>query len=108
MQVKTRGCKHKVILDTLCYSSHMNKPYLSPHTRTELENTVNWLEVQCTKTVSALPEGRDVWERQSFMEGYTQAIWDLETLIRDAGKKDIDDIKLALEEQQERLENELE
>lgn len=84
------------------------KPYLSPHTRTELDSTVNWLEVQCTKHTMALPEGRNVWERQSFMEGYSQAIWDLETLIRDAGKKDIDDIELALKEQQERLENELE
>ena len=51
---------------------------------------------------------KDSAERFSFMEGYMQAVWDLEVLIRDAGKKDIDDIKLALEEQQERLENELE
>jgi hypothetical protein len=84
------------------------KPYLSPHTRTETENAVRWLEEQCTKHTRELSENRDTWERQSFMEGYTQAIWDLETLIRDAGKKDIDDITLALKEQQEKLENELE
>lgn len=86
----------------------MSKPYLSPHTRTELENAVAWLETQCTQHVRTLPENRDTWEKQSFMEGYTQAIWDLETLIRDAGKKDIDDIALALRERQEKLENELE
>jgi hypothetical protein len=86
----------------------MNKPYLSPHTRTELENAVNWLEVQCIAHTRELPDNRDVWEKQSYMEGYTQAIWDLEKLIRDAGKKDIDDIALALQKHQEELENELE
>lgn len=86
----------------------MSKPYLSPHTRTELENAVNWLEAQSVVQTAQMQSKRDTWEQQSFMEGYTQAIWDLETLIRDAGKKDIDDIALALMQQQEKLENELE
>lgn len=86
----------------------MSKPYLSPHTRTELENAVNWLELQCVVQTTQTQTKLDTWEQQSFMEGYTQAIWDLETLIRDAGKKDIDDITSALIERQERLENELE
>ena len=86
----------------------MSKPYLSPHTRTELENAVNWLDSQCLVQTTQMQTRKDTWEQQSFMEGYTQAIWDLETLIRDAGKKDIDDITLALIERQEKLENELE
>jgi hypothetical protein len=86
----------------------MSKPYLSPHTRTELENAIGWLERQCVVQTENTQRVRDTWEQQSFMEGYTQAIWDLETLIRDAGKKDIDDIALALREHQEKLENELE
>lgn len=86
----------------------MSKPYLSPHTRTELENAIKWLESQCLIQTTQIQTKRDTWEQQSFMEGYTQAIWDLETLIRDAGKKDIDDIALALRERQEKLENELE
>ena len=84
------------------------KPYLSPHTRTETENAVRWLEAQVARHVNELLDTRDSWDKSSFAEGYTQAIWDLETLIRDAGKKDIDDITLALKEQQEKLENELE
>ena len=84
------------------------KPYLSPHTRTETENAVRWLEAQVARHVNELPDTRDSWDKSSFAEGYTQAIWDLETLIRDAGKKDIDDITLALQQQQEKLENELE
>lgn len=86
----------------------MNKPYLSPHTRTELENVAGWLEKECLLMLHHRYGDKDSAERFSFMEGYMQAIFDLQKLSRDAGKKDIDDISLALKEQQERLENELE
>jgi hypothetical protein len=69
---------------------------------------VDWLEAQCIVQTTQTQTKLDTWEQQSFMEGYTQAVWDLETLIRDASKKDIDAIALALKEREEKLENTLE
>lgn len=86
----------------------MNIPYLSPHTRTELESALSWLEDQLIDETSKTHPYKDTWEKQAFSEGYMKAIWKLQKLVYDAGKKDINDIALALQERQEKLENELE
>jgi hypothetical protein len=86
----------------------MNIPYLSPHTRTELENALSWMENELiTETHNTEPH-KDTWEQQAFGEGYMRAVYKMQKLIYDAGKKDFNDISLALLKHQEELENELE
>jgi len=86
----------------------MNIPYLSPHTRTELENALSWMENELIAETHNTEPHKDTWEQQAFGEGYMRAVYKMYKLIYDAGKKDLDDISLALLKHQEELENELE
>jgi hypothetical protein len=86
----------------------MSTPYLSPHTRTELEKALDWLENELIAETHKTEPHKDTWEQQAFGEGYMRAIFKMQKLVYDAGKKDIDDISLALLQRQEKLENELE
>ena len=86
----------------------MNIPYLSPHTRTELENALNWMENELIAETHNTEPHKDTWEQQAFGEGYMRAIHKMQKLIYDAGKKDFNEISLALLKHQEELENELE
>ena len=92
----------------MCYNSHMSTPYLSPHTRTELEKAIDWMENELIAETHKTEPHKDTWEQQAFAEGYMRALYKMQKLIYDAGKKDLDDISLALLKHQEELENELE